>query len=121
MNAGDWVCRLVVSVCVLLFAQATVSSAQSPLESGKGAAQEGAQSPAKGGSVTGGVFPPMYDTDKRPITVGGTVKSGPVIFEDVAKQAGLTSWQHRMGYPDKQTIADTIGSGVGLLDYDNDG
>ncbi len=49
------------------------------------------------------------------------MKSGPVIFSDVTHQAGLDTWTHQMGTPNKQFILDTIGSGVGLLDYDNDG
>lgn len=95
--------------------------AQSALESEHPVTQEGAQPPARGGSVTGGVFAPVYDENHRPITVGGTVKTGPVIFKDIAKEAGLTSWQHHMGTADKRAIVDTIGSGVALLDYDNDG
>src|SRR5438105_15048149 len=97
------------------------SHAQSALESERPATQEGAQSSARGGSVTAGVFPPVYDANQRPITVGGTVKSGPVIFRDIAKEAGLTVWKHEMGSADKRTIVETIGSGVALLDYDNDG
>jgi hypothetical protein len=95
--------------------------AQLPLESGKGAAQEGAQAPATGGSIAAGVFPPQLDSGKRPITVGGTVTSGPIVFQDIANAAGLTSWHHTMGSPEKHTLLETIGSGVALLDYDNDG
>ena len=94
---------------------------QSGLQSDHNVTQEGAQAPAQGGSVTAGVFPPIYDSNKRPITIGGTVKTGPVIFKDIAKEAGLTTWTHRMGSPQKRTIVETIGSGVALLDYDNDG
>jgi hypothetical protein len=97
------------------------ASAQLPLESGKGTAQEGAQAPAKGGSITAGVFPPVYDRNKLPITIGGTLKTGPIEFEDIARKAGLTTWHHTMGTPEKKTIIETIGSGVALLDYDNDG
>jgi hypothetical protein len=106
-----------------LVVQLTFFSAagQLPLESGRAPAQEGAQAPAKGGSMTAGVFPPVYDANKLPITVGGTVKSGPVVFADIAQQAGLTTWHHTMGSPEKKTIVETIGSGVALLDYDNDG
>ena len=82
---------------------------------------EGAQAPALGGNSTGGVFKPVYDAQKRPITAGGMVTSGPVVFQEIAKQAGLTTWKHRMGTPEKRYILDTIGSGVALIDYDNDG
>ena len=63
----------------------------------------------------------MLDAEKRPITAGGFVKTGPVIFQDVAVKAGLTAWQHKMGTPEKKYILETIGSGVALLDYDHDG
>lgn len=76
---------------------------------------------ATGGSATGGAHAPILDAEKRPITAGGFVKSGPVVFVDVAKKAGLTTWRHTMGTPGKPTIIETIGSGVALLDYDNDG
>ena len=36
----------------------------------------------------------MLDSEKRPITVGGFVKTGPAIFKDVAEEAGLTTWRH---------------------------
>jgi hypothetical protein len=58
---------------------------------------------------------------KLPITAGGMVDSGPVIFEDVTKAAGLAGWSHKMGTPEKRLIIETNGSGVGLIDYDNDG
>ena len=63
----------------------------------------------------------VLDTQHRPITAGGFVKTGPVLFMDVAKAAGLTTWTHRMGTPEKNYIIETVGSGVALLDYDNDG
>jgi hypothetical protein len=73
------------------------------------------------GSSTGGVHPAVHDAENRPITAGGFVKSGPRVFEDISKQSGLASWTHVMGTPQKQFIIETNGSGVGLLDYDNDG
>jgi enediyne biosynthesis protein E4 len=77
--------------------------------------------PPQGGSATAGVFAAVKDSELRPITAGGFVKDGPVIFNDVAKQAGLTSWHHTMGTLEKNYILETTGSGVALLDYDNDG
>ena len=41
------------------------------------------------GSATAGVFAPVLDAERRPITAGGFVKDGPVIFKDIAHQAGL--------------------------------
>ena len=59
--------------------------------------------------------------ERHPVTASGFVDSGPVIFEDVTKAAGLSNWTHTMGATDKKLIIDTNGSGVGLIDYDNDG
>ena len=118
-----------VPSCVLLPAAAALllvvvpaaASAQSPLEAQQDHAQEGAQPAAKGGSSAAGIFAPVLDAEHRPITAGGTVKSGPIVFQEVAQKAGLTTWQHVMGSPDKRYILESIGSGVAILDYDNDG
>ncbi len=64
---------------------------------------------------------PVYDAQRRPITAGGFVDSGPVIFEDITKKAGLSGWTHKMGVPEKNFIVETNGSGVCLIDYNNDG
>ncbi len=64
---------------------------------------------------------PQLDAQHRPITEGGFVKTGPVVFEDISEKAGLTKWTHKMGTPEKSYIVETKGSGVGLIDYDNDG
>ena len=75
-----------------------------------------------GGGISAGVMAaPQYDEQKRPITAGGFVDKGPVIFEDITRQAGLSGWTHKMGVPEKNFIVETNGSGVCLLDYDNDG
>ena len=79
------------------------------------------QEPKSGGVNTGGVHAAVLDSEHRPITAGGFVKSGPVIFQDVAQKAGLTTWKHTMGTPEKHYIIEANGSGVGLIDYDNDG
>jgi enediyne biosynthesis protein E4 len=95
--------------------------AQTALEQHAQRSEEGAQAPPSGGSTTGGVFAPVYDADKKPITAGGAVSKGPHIFVDVAAKAGLSGWSHRMGSAEKRYLLETIGSGVALLDYDNDG
>jgi hypothetical protein len=79
------------------------------------------QQGASGGVNTGGTHAPVLDAQKRPITAGGCVEGGAPIFIDVTAKAGLAGWQHRSGTPEKALILDTPGSGVGLLDYDNDG
>jgi hypothetical protein len=70
---------------------------------------------------TGPAAAPVYDTHHRPVTAGGFAPSGPMIFKDIAKQAGLSCWRHTLGSASKQYIVETDGSGVALLDYDNDG
>ena len=79
------------------------------------------QSGRGGGIASAGSFAAVYDAQKRPITAGGFVDQGTVVFQDVTKTAGLASWQHLMGTPQKKYILETDGSGVGLIDYDNDG
>jgi hypothetical protein len=88
-----------------------------------GYAQEPAQpaSGGMGGIASAGVFAPVYDENRRPITAGGFVDKGTVVFEDATKAAGLSGWRHEMGTPQKKYILETDGSGVGLIDYDNDG
>jgi hypothetical protein len=73
------------------------------------------------GVNTGGTHAPVLDSEKRPITAGGFVKTGPVVFSDIAAKAGLTTWRHTMGSPNKRVIVEATGSGVALLDYDQDG
>jgi enediyne biosynthesis protein E4 len=80
-----------------------------------------AQRSGMGGIASGVAAKPVYDEQKRPITAGGFVDKGPVIFEDVTAKAGLSNWIHKMGSPEKTFIVETNGSGVCLVDYDNDG
>jgi hypothetical protein len=70
---------------------------------------------------TGAAHAAVLDSEKRPITAGGFVEKGPIVFQDVAEKAGLTRWRHVMGTDEVRFILDTVGSGVALLDYDNDG
>ncbi|WP_263355061.1 CRTAC1 family protein [Acidicapsa acidisoli] len=74
-----------------------------------------------GGASTGGVYEAVHDSQNRPITAGGFVKEGPVVFVDRTHQAGLDVWSHRVGTAEKKFIIEMNGSGVGLIDYDNDG
>jgi hypothetical protein len=71
--------------------------------------------------ATGGVHAPVKDALSRPITAGGFVDGAPIVFLDVTKQAGLDKFHHRSGTAEKTTILEAPGSGVALLDYDNDG
>jgi hypothetical protein len=62
-----------------------------------------------------------FDSQHRPITAGGTVDSGPIVFQNIAQQAGLTHWRNSTGSPQKRLIIEAKGSGVCLLDFDRDG
>lgn len=114
-----WSILLIVGWVMLSFCAISTASGQqpatSPLYGGS------ASTAPQGGSATAGTFAPVLDSEKRPITAGGFVKSGPIIFQDVSEKAGLTTWHHVMGTPEKKFIIETTGSGVALLDYDHDG
>jgi hypothetical protein len=99
----------------------TAVPALSSTDSTKEAVNVANAQPGQGGSATRGAFTPVLDSERRPITKGGFVKHGPVVFMDVAEKSGITAWHHTMGSPQKNYIIETNGSGVGLLDYDNDG
>jgi len=92
-----------------------------------GKAEPGMQQPSSGGQrpVSGmanaGPQAAQFDREHRPITAGGFVKEGPIVFQDVAAQAGLTKWHHVAGTPAKRLILEAKGPGLCLLDYDNDG
>ena len=73
------------------------------------------------GTSTGTAHAPVRDALSRPITAGGFVEKGPVVFSDITHAAGLDKFHHVSGSPEKATILETPGSGVALLDYDNDG
>ncbi len=73
------------------------------------------------GMSTGAAHAPVKDALSRPITAGGFVDGAPVVFADITHVAGLDKFHHRSGTPEKRTIIETPGSGVALLDYDNDG
>ena len=78
-------------------------------------------SQSQSGTSTGGAHAPVKDAQQRPITAGGFVSGAPVIYVDITRAAGLDKFHHRAGSPEKRTILETPGSGVALLDYDNDG
>jgi enediyne biosynthesis protein E4 len=65
--------------------------------------------------------PAVFDAQHRPITAGGFVEGAPVVFEDSTQRSGIDKFHHRSGTPEKSTIIEVPGSGVALLDYDNDG
>jgi hypothetical protein len=75
-----------------------------------------------GGMASGGAHAAVLDSKNRPITAGGFVASGSVVFQDISKSSGLSTWRHVMGGSQEKTfIIEENGSGVALIDYDNDG
>ena len=104
---------------VAAFAQQSAPGQQPPQ-------QQPQQSPKaeKGnmGGIAGGLgAPAQHDAQNRPITAGGFVDNGPMVFEDITRKAGLAGWVHKMGSLAKNLILETNGSGVCLVDFDNDG
>ena len=79
------------------------------------------ESSTQGGMSTGAPHEAVRDAQMRPITAGGFVEGAAVVFVDATREAGLEKFHHRSGEPSKTTILETPGSGVALLDYDNDG
>jgi hypothetical protein len=84
-------------------------------------AEKAADQSQQSGMSTGAAHAPVKDALSRPITAGGFVDGAPVVFADITHAAGLDKFHHRSGDPEKRTILETPGSGVALLDYDNDG
>lgn len=109
-------CLLPILICVFFdIALAHGMLLPSPPQAG------GAPQSSVGGASTGGTYAPVLDSEKRPITAGGYVDSGPIVFQNIAAKAGLTGWHQQTGIPTKKYILDTVGAGVALLDYDHDG
>ena len=79
------------------------------------------QPPPAAGVSTGGVYAPVKDAQSRPITAGGFVDGAPIVFTDATASSGLAAFQHVSGSAEKNQILELPGSGVALLDYDNDG
>ena len=113
-------CRaLLLVACSALFVPALFLIAQAT----PGAQRTGitSESGQQGGMASAGPQKAEFDNQHRPITAGGTVNTGPVVFMNVAERAGLTTWRNVTGGPQKHIIVVAKGSGVALLDYDNDG
>jgi hypothetical protein len=116
-----------IVLLLLLALAASGICAQEPATMGNPPSQSSGQQqgqPAQrsqGGMANAGPQEAEFDSQHRPITAGGFVKTGPIIFQDVAQAAGLTSWRHKAGTPEKRVIVEAKGPGVCLIDYDDDG
>jgi hypothetical protein len=114
INRRGRIAVVLASFAPILSGQQAPSTQQTPRPTSQ-------QPSGMGGISSAGTFAPVYDDQKRPITAGGFSDHGTVVFEDVSKTSGLAAWQHVMGTRQKKYILETDGSGVGLIDYDNDG
>jgi enediyne biosynthesis protein E4 len=101
-----------VLICTLLAFGSRASAQNSP---------QTAVREQQGGMSTGAAHAPVKDSLSRPITAGGFVDGAPIAFTDITHAAGLDKFHHKSGTREKSTILETPGSGVALLDYDNDG
>ena len=63
----------------------------------------------QGGASTAGAHAPIHDAENRPITAGGIVEKGPIVFEDISRRAGLTSWKYSGGTAAKSLIVESLG------------
>ena len=98
-----------------------LTSAATALRGGISPQQQKSGPAPVSGAATGGVYVPRLDDKKRAITAGGFVDGAPVVFEDISAKSGIAKFRHRCGSPEKSTILEVDGSGVALIDYDNDG
>jgi enediyne biosynthesis protein E4 len=112
-------CAVAALLWLPLFVSTGIARSQQP--SPQSPKPQSATPSGPSGMNTGGVHAPIKDTHSRPITAGGFVDGAPIVFTDIARQSGLDKFRHRSGTPEKTSIIDAPGSGVALLDYDNDG
>ena len=112
---------LAALVACLLFSSCSIPLAQTSPQGQQHGIQPPVSGMAQSGMANAGPQKAEFDSQHRPITAGGFVKTGPIIFQDVAEAAGLTIWHHTAGTPEKRLILEAKGPGVCLLDYDNDG
>src|ERR1700677_3209912 len=87
---------------VLLTIMGIVSAAEPQAAPQGQEANQSAAAPlqSQGAVSSGGAHAAVLDNEKRPITAGGFVDSGPIVFQEVAEKAGLTRWRHLMGSED---------------------
>jgi hypothetical protein len=110
-----------ILACILCLTPAPLSFADGPQHEKTQNARKPQTAPQSGGVSTGGVFAPVLDEKHRPITAGGFVDGAPVVFVDATRKSGLDRFNHVSGAPEKNLILEAPGSGVAIIDYDNDG
>ena len=98
MHPRDIVCGVMLfAACIVRVAgQAPAAQPVQPVQNGM-----------SGGIASAGTFKAVYDDQKRPITAGGFVDKGVIVFQNVTQAAGLSVWHHEMGTPQKKYILET--------------
>jgi hypothetical protein len=119
--SGVLICTVLLPVTTAAQSAPELPAPQQPQPGAMGSANTQEDSAQQQGMATGVAQRAQFDDQHRPITAGGTVKTGPVVFQNVAAQAGLTSWRNTTGTAEKRVIIEAKGSGVCLLDFDRDG
>jgi len=119
--SGVLICTVLLPVTTAAQSAPELPAPQQPQPGAMGSANTQEDSAQQQGMATGVAQRAQFDDRHRPITAGGTVKTGPVVLQNVAAQAGLTSWRNTTGTAEKRVIIEAKGSGVCLLDYDRDG
>jgi len=113
LSSNSAVLRILILLALVVSTYVLAIRGQNP--------QQAPQQPSTGGAATGGVYAPVRDALKRPITAGGFVDDAPVIFENIAKKAGLAGFHNHSGTAKQAYILDVTSGGVALFDYDGDG
>src|SRR5580704_17590543 len=94
---------ILAGACLSRAQQSPGARVDSP-QVGADSKQTSAKPGAAGGMSNAGPHAASFDSQHRPITAGGFVKTGPIVFQDIAAKAGLTSWRHKAGTPAKRVI-----------------
>ena len=89
-------CPFRTNAILALAAALSVSLAVQAGSQGSAYGQQPAES-AAGAHAGDSPHAPQLDAQHRPITEGGFVKTGPIVFEDASEKAGLTKWTHQDG------------------------
>ena len=105
---------------VVIFSALPAAAQAAPAKQATG---ESSASPMQTQSAvsTGAAHTAVLDGENVQSRQADSSKRAPSFFQDVAEKAGLTRWRHGMGPDDVRFIRETVGSGVALLDYGNDG
>jgi hypothetical protein len=86
-----WICVVLPLLFLGTHELTTASAAAPPQNTGNAQSSANPAPPpqTQGAVSTGGAYAPVLDQEKRPITAGGFVDNGPIVFQDMAEKSGL--------------------------------